>query len=365
MTKSSIDETSFRVLTEKLDRLVNRRNPGLQYAVVDRDQVVFEYAEGLADVATARRMSPDTTMMAYSMTKPFTAVTALQLVERGLLELDGELDEHLPDTPYAGKGITIRQLLIHTAGIPNPIPLRFVHLAEDHSRFDEDAALERVLARHPNLTFEPGERYAYSNIGYWLLGKVIEEVSGESYTNKVVTHIMSPLEVSLAEMSFTIPDPQRHSGGYLPRLSPMNWGKRLLLDESFWNGYEGKWLRIRDHYLNGPAFGGLIGTPRAFARFLADQLSEESVLLTSKTKALLHQQQTTSDGSTIPMTVGWHVGNNHDRTYLYKEGGGGGFHSEMRVYPDAGIGTVAMANNTSFKSTKLLNSTDHHFLSQT
>lgn len=365
MTKSTIDETSLRVLTETLDRHSGRRDPGLQYAVVDRDQVVFEYAEGLADVARARTMSPDTTMMAYSMTKPFTAVAALQLVDRGLLELDAELDEHLPDTPYAGKGITIRQLLTHTAGIPNPIPLRFVHLVEDHSRFDEDAALERVLARHPDLAFEPGGRYAYSNIGYWLLGKVIEEVSGKTYPDWVVTHIMSPLGVSPAEMSFTIPDPQRHSGGYLPRLSPMNWGKRFLLDESFWNGYEGKWLRIRDHYVNGPAFGGLTGTPRAFARFLADQLSEESVLLTSKTESLLHQQQTTSDGSTIPMTVGWHVGNNHDRTYFYKEGGGGGFHSEMRVYPDAGIGTVAMANNSSSKSTKLLNRADHHVLYHT
>ncbi len=358
------DASNVPDLTELLDRRIGKKEPGLQYLVVYADRIGFQYSAGLADIAAARRMTPETTMMAYSMTKPLTAVAALQLVDGDLLDLDGDLDEHLPDTPYAGNGITIRQLITHTSGIPNPIPLRWVHPAEDHSEFDESAALDKVLASHPDLRFEPGERFAYSNIGYWLLGKVIEAASGQTYFDWVMTHIVDPLEVSPSEMGFTIPNPERHAAGYLPRFSPMNWGKRLLMDESFWGEYEDRWLRIHDHYLDGPAFGGLIGTARAFARFLQDQLRDESVLLTSEQRILLHERQATRDDTITPMTVGWHIGNHHGHTYLYKEGGGGGFHSEMRLYPDSGIGSVTMANNTTFKSTPLLDTADHAYLPQ-
>jgi D-alanyl-D-alanine carboxypeptidase len=356
------NQTSLQDLTVTLDRHVENKEPGLQYVVMDRDRVVFEYGKGMSAIAASRPMTSETTMMAYSMTKPFTAVAALQLVEKGLLDLDGALDEHLPDTPFTGKGITIRHLLTHTSGIPNPIPLRWVHLVEDHPEFDERRALEDVLARHSDLRFEPGEKYAYSNIGYWLLGMIIEAASGQTYSDWVMTRIAGPLEVPPAEMSFTIPEPQRHSAGYVPRRSPMNWGKRFLLDETFLGGYEGRWLRIRDHYLNGPAFGGLIGTARAFARFLQDQLQDESVLLTSMARPLLNRASTIRDGATIAMTVSWHIGSNRAQTYLYKEGGGGGFHSEMRIYPDSGITSVAMANNTTFRSTPLLDAADAYFL---
>ena len=88
------------------------------------------------------------------------------MVEQGEIGLDDEMDRYLPDTPYSGHHITVRQLLAHTAGLPNPIPLRWVHLAEEDASFDEDAALARVLRDHTKLAFEPGQKFAYSNIGY-------------------------------------------------------------------------------------------------------------------------------------------------------------------------------------------------------
>ena len=109
-------------------------------------------------------MTLDTTLMAYSMTKTFTAVAVLQLVEKGKLELDGVTDLYLPDTPYDGRHITIRQLLDHTSGIPNPTPLRWAHLTEESASFDEDAALNQVLRDNPKPAFEPGHKFAYSNI---------------------------------------------------------------------------------------------------------------------------------------------------------------------------------------------------------
>lgn len=338
--------------------------PGLQYIVVDAEGVLFEFAGGLADIRNQKAMTSDTTLMAYSMTKTCTAVAILQLAEQGKIRLDDPIDRHLPNHLYGGHGITVRHLLAHTSGLPNPIPLRWVHLAEQSAGFDEDAALARVVAENPELSFEPGRKYAYSNIGYWLLGKIVERVSGLAYTDYVRTNIIRPLGLSSQEMDFVIPDPARHANGYLAKYSLMNLMKGFVTDSKFWGEYEGKWLRLRSHHLNGPAFGGLVGTARSFGRLLQDQLRTKSVLLSPESKRLLETQQTDGRGKKIPMTMGWHVGDLNGTAYFFKEGGGGGFHSEMRLYPAKGIASVVMVNGTVFNSTKLLDRVDRKFLGE-
>ncbi|MCM2359840.1 MAG: beta-lactamase family protein [Geobacteraceae bacterium] len=338
--------------------------PGLQYVVVDAEGILFEFAGGLADIQNQKAMTLDTTLMAYSMTKPCTAVAILQLAEQGKVRLDDPIDRYLPNHPYGGHGITIRHLLTHTSGLPNPIPLRWVHLAEQGAGFDEDAALARVVAENPRLSFEPGRKYAYSNIGYWLLGKIVERVSGQSYTDYVRTNIIRPLGLSPQEMDFVIPDPARHANGYLAKYSLMNLMKGFVTDSKFWGEYEGKWLRLRSHHLNGPAFGGLVGTARSFGRLLQDQLRAESVLLSPETRRLLETRQTDGRGRKIPMTLGWHVGDLNGTAYFFKEGGGGGFHGEMRLYPAKGIASVVMVNSTVFNSTRFLNRVDRKFLGE-
>lgn len=343
-----------------LDQMAESAVPGLQYVVVSADELVFSHAAGWADIASGRRMTPHTTMMAFSMTKTLTAAAVLQLVEKGAIALDDKLDAFVPDTPYAGRGITIRQLISHTSGIPNPIPLRWVHLAEDEPTFDEAAALASVLKANPELASAPGERYAYSNIGYWLLGKVIEAASGQRYTDYMRTHVVEPLGLA-GEMDFVIGQPDRHASGYLARWSVTNLIKGFVTDSAFWGEYAGDWLRIRNHHLDGPAFGGLVGTATSFGRFLQDQLAPSSVLFDDETRTLFESQQKSSSGELVPMTLGWHIGEADGTRYLFKEGGGGGFHAEMRLYPESGLGTVVMVSNTDFDSTSFLNRVDRVF----
>lgn len=348
-----------------IDNVLNRyasQVPGLQYIVTNEVCFLFEYAGGWADIQNQKPMTLDTTMMGYSMTKVFTATAILQLVEQGKLELSDAMDRYLPDTPYAGHHITIRQLLDHTSGIPNPIPLRWVHLVEDHESFEEESALTQVLRDNSKLAFEPGQKFAYSNIGYWLLGKIIERVTGEPYTDYVRASVLRPLSPSSHEMDFTIPDPARHANGYLAKYSLTNLLKGFVTDSKFWGDYEGNWLQLKSHYPNGPSFGGLVGTARSFACFLQDQLRTESVLFGPQTKRLLETQQTDSVGQPIPMTLGWHTSETNGVPYFFKEGGGGGFHSEMRIFPAKGIASVVMVNSTTFNSIKFLNRVDGAFL---
>jgi D-alanyl-D-alanine carboxypeptidase len=349
-------------LNELLDRYGGSEVPGLQYIVTDADGPLFEYAGGLADIQHQKAMTPDTLLMACSMTKTFTAVAMLQLVEQGRAGLESEIDRYLPDIPYAGNNITIRQLLNHTSGIPNPPPLRWAHLAEEHSGFDEAAALDRVLQSNPKLIFEPGRRFAYSNIGYWLIGKIIEQLTGQSYPDYVRMNILRPLSLSPGEMDFVFSDPARPANGYLPKYSLMNMFKGYLTDRKFWGGYEGRWLRMKSHYLDGPAYGGLIGTARGFSRFLRDQLQPVPVLFSRESKHLLETQQKVETGNPIRMTLGWHTGETDAELYFFKEGGGAGFHSEMRLYLSQGIASVVMVNSTRFNSTEFLNRFDRAFI---
>jgi D-alanyl-D-alanine carboxypeptidase len=250
------------------------------------------------------------------------------------------------------------------SGLPNPIPIRWAHLVEEDSTFDEAAALNQVMQNNSKLAFEPGQKFAYNNIGYWLLGKILEQVSGQSYAAYVMANILNPLGLSSKEMDFIIPDTAHHANGYLAKYTFINLIKGFVLDKKFFGGYEGEWLRLKSHHLNGPAFGGLVGTAQAFGVFLQDQLHTESVLFTPETKALLETQQNDSTNQLVPMTLGWHVGETQGVRYFFKEGGGGGFHAEMRLYPTKGIASVVMVNNTQFDSRAFLNRVDSAFLAQ-
>jgi len=337
------------------------KTPGIQYVVVNGTEVVFEYTGGWADIGRRVRVEPATTMMAYSMSKTITAVAVLQLVEAGKVGLDDPAQQYVDSFPY-GQSVTVRQLIAHTSGIPNPIPLRWVHPAADHESFDEKATLEAILRKHPRLSFEPGTKYGYSNIGYWLLGRIVERTSGEPFPAYVREHILRPLAISPQALAYAVTDRAHHAAGYLEKYSLMNLAKGFLIDRDLIGGYSGRWLEIRSHYLNGPAFGGLVGSAGAFGTFLQDQLRERSVLLNDTTRRLFYAQQQTVRGTPVAMTLGWHIGNADGPHFFYKEGGGGGFHCMMRVYPSAGIGTVVMTNATGFDVRGLLDTLDPSFV---
>ena len=202
----------------------------------------------------------------------------------------------------------------------------------------------------------PGTRY--SNIGYWLLGKVVERASGQPFASYVTDHVLRPLTMAPQELGYGVADPAQHATGYLEKYSFMNLAKGFLIDRSLVGEYSGRWLEIRGHYLNGPAFGGLVGTARGFGRFLQDQLRPRSVLFNDATRSLLFAQQQTTKGAPVAMTLGWHIGNHDGTRFFYKEGGGGGFRCMMRLYPGDGFGSVVMTNATGFDVRSLLDAVD-------
>lgn len=344
-----------------INREIESDSPGIQYVVVTHDSTLWNYVGGFASISPARPLQESTTMMIYSMTKTITAAAILQLVDDGKISLDDPISKYLADIPYTSE-ITIRHLLSQTSGIPNPVPLKWVHLVEEHSNFDDHLALQSILKQYPELKFTPGMKCAYSNISYWLLGEIIKKISGIRYEDYVRQNIFRRLQIPDSEIDFLIPVEENHSKGYLPRWSLMNLLKSFVIDKKFIGEYEDKWLRTNDHYLNGPAFGGVVASAEAISIFLRDMLSDHSRLFSAKTKQLFFEQQKSNDGKKIEMTLGWHMGNFNGIQYFYKEGGGGGFHSEMRIYPKQRTASVVISNNTSYDVKKFLNIADKEFI---
>jgi D-alanyl-D-alanine carboxypeptidase len=333
-------------VTDYLDRLVvNEKVPGIQYVVVDVNSIRMNYAGGVSDAATRAKVTETTSFLLSSTTKVLTAAAVFKLVEAGKVHLDDPLSNYFDTHPY-GDDLKVRHLLNQSSGVPNPMPLSWLHTREEHSSYLESEVLEAALNANPKLDFEPGEKYAYSNLSYWLLGKVIEKASGMSYCEYMRREVFEPLGISPRELDCEIQDAKEYARGHQSRFTLMTLVFRMLTASKIWDDSVGSWARFQILYMNGPAYGGISGTAMGYAKFLQDMLRKDSTLFSGKTKAHFFEDQTDASGNLMPTTLGWHRGNLGQHVYYGKAGGGPGYHSNIRLYPKAGIATVYLSNKT-------------------
>ncbi len=344
----SINDTNERV-KQYLDGVVKNEFPGIQYLVINKEGTIFEYNGGWRDVKNDLPVTPNTTFMMNSSTKPVVALAILLLAQKGALSLDDSLSLYFQQHPYGDK-VKIRHLLNQTSGISDPAPLNWFHLPEEHDTHNENQLLQVILAQNSELDFEPGEKYQYSNISYWLLGKVIEKISGGAYTAYIENNIFLPLGIKDEEMGFRIHNPALQAKEYHQRFNLIHGGLRMIVASKYIGGIEKSWKQMNYVYHNGAAYGGLYGNARGIAKLLRDQLKRESIILSAGMKDHFYTQQKNSDNESIETTPGWHTGLLKNNRYFGKPGGGIGSHSNIRIYPEKGIATIFFINQIEFSS---------------
>ena len=253
--------------------------PGVAIAVVSGDSTVATQATGTADIALGRPMSPDGACNWFSMTKIATATTAMILVDRGALDLDAPVADHLGDLwPATFAEVRVRHLLNHSSGLRNPVPIRWVHRAgepvPDARRF-----LERLLAKQRRPRFAPGSRAAYSNVGYLALGAIIGELTGDEYTHFVQQELLEPLGMTRTGFRWT--DPTVASAprvtGYQRASRPVTRLLEHYLPPGILGERCGKSVALEPFELDGPAYGGLIGPVVDAARLVALHCNDGTV----------------------------------------------------------------------------------------
>ena len=181
--------------------------------VAEKGKVIYKKGLGLADMEWNISNQPDTKHRLGSITKQFTSMLIMQLVEQGKLKLDVPISTYLPDYPKKnGDVITIHHLLTHSSGIPNMTS--FPGFTKNISRNSYSPAQLVNLFADSTLQFKPGERFDYSNSGYILLGYIIEKVTGKSYEQVLQENIFTPLKMNNTGYDHSGPLLKNRARGY-------------------------------------------------------------------------------------------------------------------------------------------------------
>ena len=155
------------------------------------DRIAYRGAAGLADRARRRPHAIGESFRIASITKQFTALLAMQEVERGRLELDAPLDRSLPGLPAAVAPVTLRQLLKNTSGLPNLDSIPDAYTRSD-APMDDLPAYVRTLPLAP-LVAPPGTKFSYNNLDYIVAGALVQAVTGKSFATLLGKRVIAPL----------------------------------------------------------------------------------------------------------------------------------------------------------------------------
>jgi len=284
-------------------------------------------------------------------------LAVLQLAEYGKIGLNQPIIHYLSDFQY-GTEITIKQLLNHTAGIPNPVPLSWIHLDSEQNTFDRNQFFKPVFDKNNKAKSKPEEKYAYSNLGYIILGQLIESVSGKTYEEYVFEHIIQKLPINNNDLTFTVADSEMHATGYHKKMSFSNFVLGFFINKSkFMENSAGKWRSFKPFYVNGAPYGGLIGKPTAFVKYIQELLKDNNALISNEYKQLLFQENKNTG-----MCLSWFAGELDGNKYFAHAGGGGGYYCEIRIYPDIKIGSVIFFNRTGMSDERYLDKLDKIYI---
>lgn len=236
-SQEQLIKDDYSLVIEYMSKFIKREMKrgdmtGLSIALIDDQKIVWSEGFGLADKSNERKAAPQTLYRAGSVSKLFTAIAVMQLVEAGKLNLDAPLVQYVPDFSLKSRfgstdAITLGNTLSHHAGIPGNIL--------DGMWSDSPVSFKSVAARLGDYyaAYPPNTVFAYSNAGYALAGHAIENVSGEAYTDYVEQHLLTQLGMSQSNFTLNVDDSQ--------------------LAKSYWEGDE-----IREPGLRDIPAGGLV-----------------------------------------------------------------------------------------------------------
>lgn len=180
-------------IDNKLKEKFTDDGPGAVFLVAKKGDIIYKKAFGLADLELQVPMETNNVFEIGSMTKQFTAISILMLVEKGKLRLDDEITEYIPDYPTQGHKITIHHLLNHTSGIKSFTSVKGLNAIAN----DDMEPLEVIdFFKNEPMDFAPGDQFKYNNSGYVILGYIIEKASGISYGDFVEQRIFEKLGMS-------------------------------------------------------------------------------------------------------------------------------------------------------------------------
>lgn len=310
---SKIDSLVQRVLT------LNRFN-GTALVAID-GYPVAEYCNGYSDLNTKDTLNDNTVFQIASVSKSFTALSALILYERGQLDLNGSVVDYIPEFPFPK--ITIKNLMQHTSGLPNYMYFVDNYWAEDRPLTNEDV-LQLLIEHVTNRDCHPGQRHNYSNTGYAMLALVVERVSGKRFYDFVRDEIFNPLGMT----------------------NTFAWNAVDVENSRVAIGYASRYRGSRhNHSPLDEVLGdkSIYSTTHDLLKY--DQALYTSLLVSDTTLQQAFSPTVTTRGRSYNYGYGWRLKDMDGHHVIYHNGLWNGFTSSLTRFPDQHM-TIILLNNT-------------------
>ena len=316
-------KTYAQTLEFSIDSILNAKYvqdaPGASFLISKGGEIIYKKSFGLANLELNVPMKTNHVFEIGSMTKQFTAISILMLMERGKLNLDDDITKFIPDYPTNGNRITIHHLLTHTSGIKSYTRMKGLNAISKQDL--TPSALIDFFKNEP-IDFVPGEKFKYNNSGYIILGYIIEKVSGLTYASFIEEEIFKRLNMTDSQYASHREVIQGRASGYHNR-----------------DGY----INSREISFTLPySSGSLMSTVDDMYKW--QEAIKNNILISKDASGKVFSNYTLTNGEPINYGYGWHI--KELNGFSSREHGGSifGFKS-MGVYlPESDIYVIGLNN---------------------
>ena len=289
--------------------------PGLSMAVVKEGRIVKARGYGLANVETNSLATAETVYKAASLSKPFIAAATLLLIQEGKIGLDDKVSKYLEGSPESWKAITISHLLTHTSGI--------VRDPVDYHPYSDQPITAVIRSVYPvPLSFPPGDRWLYSNVGYYALAEIITKVSGKQWDEFIAERLFAPARMTSTRTTTVTDIVPRRANGYQQKESG------LVNAEN--------WIAVRPS-------GAFLSTVLDLAKW--DALLDSANLIKPSSRKLMWTPVTLNDKTSADYGFGWYVDSFLGRARIHQDGQFPGFRSDYERFEDDKLTVIILANS--------------------
>jgi CubicO group peptidase (beta-lactamase class C family) len=327
VTITALGETER--MTERFDALFQDYNhtntPGLSVMVIQNGKLLFAKGYGMASLEERIAVQTNTNFRLASVSKQFTAMATLMLVERKKLSLDEQLTDVFPEFPAYGKNITVRHLLTHTSGLVDYEDV--IPSGTQLPVLDRDVL--RLLMQQDKTLFTPGAKFRYSNSGYALLAQIVEVRAKVPFAAFLKDNIFQPLH-----MNDTVAFEQ---------------GISYVSNRAYGYSPQGKAFHRTDQSLTSSVLGdgGIYSSVSDLYRW--DQALYSDKLIGSNLLQLAFSDQTSSDRPDAGYGFGWYVGKYRGSKEIWHSGNTIGFSTRIVRYPEKKFTVIILCNRVEAK----------------
>jgi CubicO group peptidase (beta-lactamase class C family) len=321
-------QTSLEPLIQKT--LAEKKASGYALGIVKNNQLIYARGFGVAKLGTQQPITPQSLFHMASITKTFVATAVMQLVEAGKIDLDASPTKYLPYfrlNDERVRAITIRQMLSHLSGIPDVTDYHW-----DKPEYD-DKALERFVRSisSQKLVAAPGEKFAYSNTAYEVLGDIIAKASGESFEDYVQHHILTPLGMKQSTLLVREANPQLLTA---PHVSEQ--GNTVVSKVFPYN---------RAHAPSSTLYANIEDMSRwALANLNHGEWNGKRILKPETLDMMWKPVANVGMRGSSKVGISWFLQEDGGHRFVLHSGGDVGFESLLILAPDDKIAVVAMGN---------------------